>query len=61
MFNIWDGYLHENTIKLGFEARSAMQKKWSKIDQFESRFGVHNEAGSGSTDMPHFGAQMLVL
>ena len=61
MFNIWDGYLHENTINSWAWNKISNAKTWSKIDQFESRFGVHNEAGSGSTDMPHFGARMLVL
>ena len=44
---------------MGCETKSAMPKKWFKIDQFESRFGAHKQAGSGSTDLPHFGARML--
>ena len=60
-FNIVDGDLHKNAIKTGVSSKMREAKKRPQNDQFESWLGAHKRAGSGSTNLSHFGRFMLVL
>ena len=53
IFNIWNGDLNKNAIKIGFQARLPKQKICQN-DPLESRSGAHKRAGSGSTYLTHF-------